>query len=119
MRTGWIETFECDLTDEQKQLCEWIAERAQARVKRICYKDAQAALGIETEKELTCMLRNIRERMDRVHDMVQSPIVHAMAPYFDIHPEAYQIWDRYLQAEEQTAYCEPHIISLRPAPVHC
>ena len=119
MSTAWIETFECDLTDEQKQLCGWIAEQAQAGVKRICYKDAQATLGIETEKELTCMLRNMRERTDRVHDMAQSPIVHTIVPYFDIHPEADRIWDRYRQAEEQTAYCEPHIISLRQAPVHC
>jgi hypothetical protein len=119
MRTGWIETFECDLTDEQKQLCEWISERAQAGVKRIYYEEARAVLRVENERDLTCMLRNMRERVDRVHEMAHSPVVHTAAPYFDIHPEAYHIWDRYLQAEERVTYREPDGFSLRPAPVPC
>ena len=119
MRNGWVETFECDLTDEQKQLCEWIAGRAQTGVKRIYYEDAQAALGIVSEKDLTCMLRNMRERVDQVHEMAQSPVVHTAAPYFDIHPEAYHIWDQYLQAEERITYREPEVHRLRPAPVPC
>ena len=119
MKNVWIETFECDLTDEQKQLCEWVAERAQAGVRRVCYEQALAALDSETEKELTCMLRNLRERLDQIHDMVQSPIVHTNAPYFDIHPDADHIWDRYLQANEQVTYSEPDAFSLQAAPVSC
>lgn len=119
MRTGWIETFECDLTDEQRQLCEWIAEQAQAGVKRVYYEDVQTALRIVSEKDLTCMLRTLRERVDRVHEMVQSPIVHTAAPYFDIHPDAYGIWDRYLRAEERITYREPDVLRLRSAPVPC
>jgi len=119
MRTGWIEMFECDLTDEQKQLCEWIGEQARAGVRRIHYKQAQAALNIEHEKDLTCTLRNLRERLDQIHTMVQSPIVHTNAPYFDIHPVADHIWDRYLHAEEQVPYREPDAFDLRAAPVPC
>jgi hypothetical protein len=119
MGTAWIEAFECDLTDEQKQLCGWIAEQAQARVERIYYKHAQAALGIQCEKELTCMLRNMRERLDQIHDMIQSPIVHTATPYFDIYADADHIWDRYLQAEEQTVYSEPDVFSVPQAVVYC
>ena len=119
MVTGWVETYECDLTDEQKQLCEWIADRAQAGVKRVFYEEAQAALRIASEKDLTCMLRNMRERVDRVHEMTHSPIVHTAAPYFDIHPEAYHIWGGYLRAEERITYREPDVLSLRRAPVPC
>lgn len=119
MRTAWIEIFECDLTDEQKQLCEWIAEQAGAGVKRIYYQDVQAELDIESEKELTCMLRNMRERVDQIHDMIQSPIVNTKTPYFEIHADADHIWDRYLQAEETIPYSEPDVFSLREAPVPC
>jgi len=119
MRTGWIETFECDLTDEQKRLCEWIAEQAQAGATRILYAEALAELPIESEKELTCMLRNMRERVDRIHEMVHSPIVNAKAPYFEIHTEADHIWERYVQAEETLPYSEPDVSSLQETPVHC
>jgi hypothetical protein len=119
MRTGWVEMLECDLTDEQRQLCEWIAQQAQAGITRVYYEEAQAALGIVTQKELTCMLRNLRERVDWVHAMVHSPIVHTVAPYFDIHPDAGRIWDQYLLAEERTLYAEPEAVGLRPAPVPC
>ncbi len=119
MKIGWIETFECDLTDEQKQLCGWIAEQARAGVKRVNYKEAQAVLNIEHEKDLTCMLRNLRERLDQIHAIIQSPIVHTNTPYFEIHPIADHIWNRYLQAEEQTTYSEPDVFNLRTAPVPC
>jgi hypothetical protein len=119
MRTGWIETFECDLTDEQKQLCEWVAQRARAGAKRIHYKEAQAALNIEQEKDLTCMLRTLRERLDQIHTIVQSPIVHTNAPYFDIHPIADHIWGRYLHAEEQISYREPDVFNVQAAPMAC
>lgn len=119
MRTGWTETFECDLPDEQKRLCEWIAERAEAGKARISYMEAMAALDIESEKDLTCMLRNLRERVDRIHEMVHSPIVHTRSPYFDIHPDADHIWDRYLQAEEAFLYVESEAFDLQGAPVNC
>ncbi len=119
MRFGWVGTFDCDLTDEQKQLCEWVAERARAGVQRIYYKEAQASLDIEHEKDLTCMLRNLRERLDQVHEMIQSPIVHTNKPHFDIHPDANHIWGRYLHAEEQVPYSEPDAFSRQAAPVSC
>lgn len=119
MRIGWIDTFECDLTDEQRQLCEWIAEQARAGVQRIHYVEAQAILDIESPKDLTCMLRNLRERLDHIHDMVQSPIVHTNSPYFDIHADAGFIWDRYLRAEEQALYREPDVFERRAAPAPC
>jgi len=119
MRTGWIEAFECDLTDEQKRLCEWIAEQAQAGVRRVYYEEAQAELGIESDKELTCMLRNMRERVDQIHEMVQSPIVNTAYPYFEIHVDAGHIWDRYLEAEGAPAYSEPVWFRQPQALVRC
>ena len=119
MKVGWIETFECDLTDDQKRLCEWIAEQAQAGKTQILYADALAELPIETEDELTCMLRTLRERVDRIHELVHSPIVNTRAPYFEIHSEADCIWQRYLEAEEPLVYSEPDAFSLRETLVHC
>jgi len=119
MRINWIETFDCDLTDEQRQLCEWIAERARAGVQRIHYKEAQAVLDIQSPKDLTCMLRNLRERVDQIHEMVQSPIVHTNSPYFDVHVDAGHIWDRYRRAEERFSYREPDTFDLQAAPVPC
>lgn len=119
MRNAWIETFECDLTDEQRQLCEWIAQQAQAGVKRITYKEALAVLDIGSEKELTCTLRTLRERLDQIQTMIQSPIVHTNAPYFDVHPDGGQIWERYLQAEEQVMYFESEAFGLQATPVSC
>jgi hypothetical protein len=119
MRTGWIDTFECDLTDEQKRLCEWIAGQAQAGMRRICYRDAQAVLGVQTEKELTCMLRSMRERLDRIHDMVQSPIVNTTRPYFDVPPHADHIWRSYRRAEEESMYSQREVFGLQEAVVHC
>ena len=119
MRTGWIETFECDLTDEQKRLCEWIAEQARAGRTQATYAQVQADLDIDDAKTLTCMLRNMRERLDRIHDMIQSPIVNTMAPYFEIHADADRIWARYLAAEEAIPYAEPDVFSLQEDPVAC
>ncbi len=119
MRTGWIETFECDLTDEQKRLCEWIAEQAESGKTRVLYAEAMAELPIESQKELTCMLRNMRERVDGIHEMVHSPIVNTKAPYFEIRADASRIWERYRQAQEAFIYSEPDVLSLRETPVHC
>ncbi len=119
MRTGWTETFDCDLTDEQKRLCEWIAEQAQADMRRISYKEAQDALGIVSERELTCMLRNMRERPDDLHAMIQSPIVNTHSPYFDIHADAQHIWDGYRRAEERSVDSERYILSRHAAAMSC
>lgn len=119
MRTGWIETFDCDLTDEQKRLCEWIAERAQADIRRIPYKEAREALGIASDRELTCMLRNMRERLDGLHGMVQSPIVNTHSPYFDIHADAGHIWDSYRRVEEESVDSERYVLNLHAAAVSC
>jgi len=119
MTTGWIETFERDLTDEQKRLCEWVAEQAQDGVRRISYKDAQDALGIVSDRELTCMLRNMRERLDDLHAMVQSPIVHTQRPYFDIDADADHIWDRYRRVEEESVDSEHYALSLHAAAMAC
>jgi hypothetical protein len=58
--------------------------------------------------ELTDALRRMRERVDAIGAMVQSPIVHTSAPYFEISAHAAYIWDDYCQRpaepeEPQTA----------------
>jgi len=107
MVTEWIDTFELDLTEEEGRLCEWIAEQARLGIRRACYGNAQAALGILDKTELTHLLRGLRERVDRVHSMIQSPIVHTAAPYFEIHINAGSIWDSYCRAEQE-ASCQPY-----------
>jgi len=102
MRTGWTECFACDLTREQQRLCQWVADRARTGVTRIYYQDVAANLGIRDEMELTVILRNMRERLDGIHEMVQWPVVHTVAPYFDIHQDADHIWDSYRRAERTT-----------------
>lgn len=119
MRIGWIENFECDLTDEQKRLCEWIADQAEAGKTRVYYEEAQAILGIASEERLTHMLRSMRERRDDIHDMVQSPIVNTSAPYFDIGEDADHIWDNYREAEEETSYTEHRTCSTHETLVYC
>jgi hypothetical protein len=116
---GWTETFDCDLTDEQTRLCEWIAEQAQADVRRISYQEAQDALGIVSDRELTCMLRNMRERMDGLHAMIQSPIVHTHSPYFDLHVDAGRIWDSYRRAEAHSVDPERDALGLHAAALSC
>ena len=99
MRFGWMDTFQCDLSERERQLCTWVAERASAGRRRAYYVEARHVLGIDNERELTDLLRGIRERMDDIHDLVQSPIVNTSTPYFDIHPDADHIWDSYRRVE--------------------
>jgi hypothetical protein len=106
MRIGWTDRFERDLTDEQKRLCRWVADQARAGVTRIYYHDAQATLGIQSPTDLTGILRSMRERLDDIHAMVQSPMINTNAPYFDIHQEANHIWDSYCCVEGQTCLQE-------------
>jgi hypothetical protein len=106
MRIGWTDRFACDLTDEQKRLCQWVADQARAGVMRIYYQDAQATLGIQSSRDLTGILRSVRERLDDIHAMVQWPMVHTNTPYFDIHQDASHIWDGYCHAEGVTCLQE-------------
>jgi hypothetical protein len=84
------------LSEDEEQLCQWIADRARTGTGRVHYTDAQAALGMRAI-ELTDALRRMRERVDGIHAMVQSPILHTTAPYFDISAHAAYIWDDYCQ----------------------
>ena len=103
MRYGRISTFTFDLTWDQKQLCAWVAERASSGVRRIHYADVKAVLGLTSDRDITRLLKGIRERVDDVHEMVQFPIVNTSSPYFDIHMRAGFIWDDYCQAEREIA----------------
>lgn len=91
--------FTFDLTDDQRHLCTWVAEQARIGVNRVWYADVKTALGIEDDRDLTCMLRQVRERLDGIHKMVHSPIVNTNTPYFDLHRDADCIWDDYCRAE--------------------
>lgn len=99
MRYGSIDAFTYDVTREQRQVCTWVAEQASMGITRICYAELAAALGIRDDREITRVLREIRERVDEVHEMVQFPIVNTSEPYFEIHPNADYIWDDYRRAE--------------------
>jgi len=101
MRYGTITEYTFDLTSPQKQLCAWVAEQASVGAGRITYGQACLALDIPGDREVTSLLRGIRERLDDVHNMVQFPIVNTAMPYFDIHPNADYIWDAYCQAERE------------------
>lgn len=102
MRYGSRNEFTFDLTWEQRQLCAWVAEQAGSGVRRIHYADAKAVLGIAGDRDITHLLRQIRERVDAIHEMVQFPIVNTTSPYFDIHMNADCIWDDYCQAERES-----------------
>jgi hypothetical protein len=102
MKMGWTDRFACDLTDEQKRLCQLVAQQARAGVTRIYYQDVQATLGIQSPTDLTGILASVRERLDDIHAMVQWPMVHTNTPYFDIHQEANHIWDSYCHAQGQS-----------------
>ena len=115
----WIDTFELDLTEDEHRLCEWIAVQARLGVRRVRYEDAQVALGILDEAELTYLLRGLRERMDHIHAMIQSPIVNTAAPYFDIYINAGSIWDRYCRAEQEAACLPYDVCPMTPALVPC
>ncbi|MCU0918401.1 MAG: hypothetical protein MUC88_28135 [Planctomycetes bacterium] len=93
------EPFRLDLTEEQKRFCDWIAQQARTGVRQIRYQEATAALDLHDE-QLTRMLRGMRERWDEIHAMVESPILHTQAPYFEVPLGARYIWDNYRRAEE-------------------
>jgi hypothetical protein len=100
MRHSSIRRFAFDLTHGERQLCTWVAQQASTGIERIHYEDVRAALGVVSDEEITDVLREIRERVDDVHEMVQSPIVNTASPYFDIHANADYIWADYCQAEQ-------------------
>lgn len=103
MRYSRINSFTFDLTWEQKQLCTWVAERASNGVLRIYYGELKTVLGIAGDRDITRLLKEIRERIDDVHEMVQFPIVNTTSPYFDIHTRADYIWADYCRAEREKA----------------
>jgi len=103
MRYGRISMFTFDLTWDQKQLCAWVAEKANSGVRRIHYGDVKAVLGSTSDRDITRLLKEIRERVDDVHEMVQFPIVNTSSPYFDIHMRAGFIWEDYCRAEREIA----------------
>ena len=90
-----------DLTDDQRRLCIWVAAQAREGVRRVHYETARTALGVADEKELTDLLRQLRERLDSIHEMIKSPIINTAIPYFDIHRDADHIWDLYCDAERE------------------
>lgn len=101
MRSKEMDQFQFDLTDAEKRLCDWVARQARAGVLRIRYEDARAALDVPDE-QLTRILRDMRERLDGIHEMVESPIVNTRTPYFDVSLQARCIWDDYCHAEQET-----------------
>ena len=103
MRYGSIGAFTFDLTDDQRRLCAWVAEEAGRGVRRIHYRDVRAALDIEMDRDLTRVLKAIRERVDEIHQMVHFPIVNTTNPYFDVDMNAGYIWDDYCRAELEMA----------------
>jgi hypothetical protein len=103
MRYGRISMFTFDLTWDQKRFCAWVAERAGSGVRRIHYGDVKAVLGLTSDRDITRLLKGIRERVDDVHEMVQFPIVNTSSPYFDVHMRAAFIWDDYCGAEQEVA----------------
>jgi len=103
--------FRFDLTEEQRRLCDWVAQQARpgrdsptrlnafgVPVRQIRYQEATAALDIHDE-QLTRMLRMMRERLDEIHEMVEAPVVHTQTPYFEVPAHAPYIWDNYRRAE--------------------
>jgi len=109
--------FQFDLTEDEKRLCDWLAQQAspeggpQTRtsafgvpVRQIRYQEATEALALR-EEQLTHMLRDMRERLDEIHAMVEAPIVNTQTPYFEVPLRARYIWDNYRRAEE-SGKCE-------------
>jgi hypothetical protein len=105
--------FRFDLTDAQKRLCDWVAQQThpagsfQTRlsafgvpVRQIRYAEATAALDL-AEDQLTQMLRDMRERLDAIHAMVEAPVVNTQTPYFEVSVHARYIWDNYRRAEKE------------------
>lgn len=106
MKYGLIGAFRFDVNSEQRQVCTWVAEQARMGITRITYDELQAALDIGDDREITRVLRQIRERLDEVHEMVQFPIVNTTRPYFEIHPNADYIWDDYCRAEHEAEHLD-------------
>ena len=104
MRYGSMDAFRFDVSSEQRQVCTWVAEQASMGITRITYDDLKAALDIGDDREITRVLREIRERLDDVHEMVQFPIVNTVRPYFEVHPNADYIWDDYRRAEHEAEH---------------
>lgn len=100
MQYGPMNPFRFDLTEEQKRLCDWVAQQARTGVRQIRYKEATAALDLH-EEQLTRMLRGMRERWDEIHEMVEAPIVNTQTPYFEVPVQARHIWDNYRRAEQE------------------
>jgi len=92
--------FRFDLTEEQKRLCAWVAQQARTGVRHIRYEEATAALDLHNE-QLTGMLRQMRERLDEIHEMVEAPIVNTQTPYFEVPVQARHIWENYRRAEQE------------------
>jgi hypothetical protein len=92
--------FRFDLTEEQRRLCDWVARQACTGTRHIRYEEATAALDLHSE-QLTRMLRDMRERLDEIHEMVEAPIVNTRAPYFEVPVQARHIWDNYRRAEQE------------------
>jgi len=105
MRKWTDSLFALDLTGRERQLCMWVAEQAKSGVSRAYYEDVRVALGPLSDMEITDTLREIRERLDDIHEMVESPMVNTVRPFFEIHRYAEIIWDDYRRAEEEDA-CE-------------
>jgi len=101
MKCNVMDQFRFDLTDEQRRLCDWIARQARTGSRRIRYDEAKTALDVHDE-QLTRMLRDVRERLDEIHQMVEAPIVNTWSPYFEVPGSARYIWDSYCRAEEET-----------------
>jgi hypothetical protein len=112
--------FQLDLTEEQKRLCDWVAQQARPAgdgptrlnafgvpVRQIRYQEAIAALDLP-EEQLTRMLRMMRERLDEIHEMVEAPVVNTQAPYFEVPAHAPYIWENYRRAE-QSVESEPPV----------
>jgi hypothetical protein len=101
MKCDVMDQFQFDLTEEQRRLCDCIARQARTGPRRIRYDEAKAALDVHDE-QLTRMLREVRERLDEIHEMVDAPIVNSWTPYFEVPSEARSIWDSYCRAEKET-----------------
>ena len=100
MQCNPMDEFRFDLTEEQKRLCDWVAQQARTGVRQIRYQEATTALDLP-EEQLTGMLRNMRERLDEIHEMVEAPIVNTRTPYFKVPVHARHIWDKYCRAEQE------------------
>ena len=117
MQYGPMNQFRFDLTEEQRRLCDWVAQQARTGVRQIRYQEAMEALDLHDE-QLTRMLRGMRERLDEIHEMVEAPIVNTQMPYFEVPLYARHIWDNYRRAEREVGsgpWPERHTLELVPS----